>query len=112
MRLTASTGRLSKPVLPFRRRSSLADDGGTPPGTMSGVVSRLVWAGHDLSLEWKTKRRIPPVPREAVVPLDEASLVLLVLSQSPWYFSPAMYAAESGFAHALAERGHSFALTE
>lgn len=100
------------PVPRLRRRSTLADDGDAAGGSVAGVLSRVVWAGHDLSLAYKTKRRVPRPPREAIVALDAAPDVVLVLSQSPWYFSPPMYAQESAFAHELAARGRAFAVTE
>ena len=64
------------------------------------------------SRDWLTRRLIPSLPRNAIVPLDAASDVLLQCSWSPWEFTPQAYAQECAFAHELAARGRSFAVTD
>jgi hypothetical protein len=46
------------------------------------------------------------------VALDNADDVLLQRSRSPWWFSPGAYAQEVAFAHELAARGRTFAVTD
>lgn len=64
------------------------------------------------SRDWLANRRVPPLPRDAVVPLDAASVVLLQCSWSGWEFTPQAYAQECAFGHELAARGRTFAVTD
>lgn len=57
-------------------------------------------------------RRIPALPLDCVVPLEEATDVLVLCSDSIWESNPQTYAQESAFAFEMTRRGRKFALAE
>jgi glutathione synthase/RimK-type ligase-like ATP-grasp enzyme len=61
--------------------------------------------------KWTIARNLPPMPTEAVVPLDEAGEALLLCSRYLPYFVPQTHVSELAFAHQLAARGRAFAVT-
>jgi hypothetical protein len=67
---------------------------------------------RDRYRRWSLDRRIPPKPVDAIVPLEEASDVLLLCSRCVEYFDPKAYLQELAFAHELAARGRKFAVTD
>lgn len=85
-------------------------------GLLSTPDLRPLQASHTAARlcarSWLAHKRIPPLPRQAIVPLEEASDVLLQCSWSEWEFTPQVYAQESAFAHELAIRGRRFAVTD
>lgn len=66
-----------------------------------------MWSRH-----LRSRRRVPPLPSDAIVPLHATDDVLLRRSWSPWEFTPQTYAQESAFAQELAARGRLFAVSD
>lgn len=62
--------------------------------------------------KWGTDRKLPAMPTQAIVPLDEAETVLLLLSRLASPFPYETHVAELAYANALAEAGRAFAVTE
>jgi hypothetical protein len=60
---------------------------------------------------WTLSRRVGAFPSEATVPLDLAEEALLLCSRLTPDFQPQLHVAELAFAHELAERGRSFAVS-
>jgi len=62
--------------------------------------------------KWSVDRGIGSMPTDALVPLDQASDVLLLCSRLVRHFDPKVYAQELAFAHELAARSRQFALAD
>jgi glutathione synthase/RimK-type ligase-like ATP-grasp enzyme len=60
---------------------------------------------------WWVRSKLPPVPKEAVVPLDDAADVILLCSRMVSHFDVKIVMQELAFAHELVARNRSFALT-
>lgn len=76
------------------------------------TVLELMRTARTSVAQRKVRRLVPPIPSDAILPLEEASDVLLIRSRSPWHFSEQAYAQEHAFAIELAARGRRFALTD
>jgi glutathione synthase/RimK-type ligase-like ATP-grasp enzyme len=62
--------------------------------------------------KWSLDRKLPSMPMEAVVPIDETPDVLLLCSRTVPRFDPKTYLQELAFAHELAARQRAFAVTD
>jgi glutathione synthase/RimK-type ligase-like ATP-grasp enzyme len=96
----------------FRRRVAKRYYRNQGSAERRSVLGEVVSFGITRAVDWRVNRRVPAFPTEGVVPLEQASHVMLVRSRSPWHFSPQTYAQESAFAHALTDRGREFAVTD
>ncbi len=79
------------------------------------VVDKLrpFWRrASDTYRKWSIDRDIPPLPAEAIVPLDATPDVLLLCSRLVPYFGPQIYLAELAFAHEMAARNRVFAVAD
>src|SRR4051812_7836984 len=63
-------------------------------------------------LKWGIDRKLPGMPTQAIVPLDETETVLLLCSRYGPGFENEIYVAELAYATALAEAERTFAITE
>jgi hypothetical protein len=63
--------------------------------------------------KWSIDRNLPGMPDDAIVPLDQASdVILLCRRYRRPYTVPQAYVAELAFGHEMAARGRSFAVAE
>ena len=57
-------------------------------------------------------KNVQPMPLEAIVPLEESADVLLLCSRFLRYFEPQIYVRELAFAHEMAARNRTFAVSD
>jgi hypothetical protein len=62
--------------------------------------------------QWLIDRIIAPLPREAIVSLDQARHVVLLCSHLVRHFDPKIYVQELAFAHEMAARDRVFAVID
>jgi glutathione synthase/RimK-type ligase-like ATP-grasp enzyme len=62
--------------------------------------------------KWGIDRKLPSMPTQAIVPLDDTETVLLLTSRYPPGFQHETYVAELAYANALAEAERAFGVTE
>ncbi len=62
--------------------------------------------------KWSVDRKLPSMPKEAIVPLEETEFVLLLCSRFRPFVPHQAHVSELAFANALAEAGYAFAVTQ
>jgi hypothetical protein len=77
------------------------------PKTLGELRQRM----DDIRAKWWIDRNISPMPKEAVVPLEEARDVLLLCSRLIRHFDAKLTLQELAFARELADRDRVFAIT-